>query len=43
VPELARVKETNEKLTERLRRVEAQVEALLTLGSPDTAPPEYAV
>jgi len=43
VPELARVKETNEKLKERLRRVEAQVEALLTHGSPDTAPPEYAV
>ncbi|KAJ7652946.1 hypothetical protein B0H17DRAFT_1147237 [Mycena rosella] len=32
----------NEVLKERLRRVEAHVEALLTLGVPDTAPPEYA-
>jgi len=34
--------EANEMLTQRLRRVEAQVKALLTLGIPETAPPEYA-
>ncbi|KAJ7733046.1 hypothetical protein DFH07DRAFT_1065476 [Mycena maculata] len=41
--------EADQGLTQRLRRVEAQVEVLLTLGAPgdsigvpDTAPPEYA-
>ncbi|KAJ7182337.1 hypothetical protein C8R43DRAFT_966823 [Mycena crocata] len=30
-------------LAQRIRRMEAQVEALLTFGIPDTAPPGYAV
>jgi hypothetical protein len=34
--------ESTEMLKARLRRVEAQVETLLNLGIPETAPPGYA-